>query len=583
MRLHLRGRAARFIARPPARTPIAPTLTVSASSDTSISVAWVFNDVQDADQIEIERSTVSGSGFANIATENVGSSPYSDTGRTAATTYYYRARAKINSGALTPYSSYSAEVSATTTGAATPTQPANLTATETSRSNTTVTYTLACDAVSGATSYDWYVGPSTDGGYENADATTPNNVVSATFSVTGVVFTRSSGNNEASPNVRARNASGPGPWKSTPVVVPGNLKAPVLNSAVASGTSVIITYTEDSEADAADEYEIERSDDGTVYAVVATKTAHISAPQFTDTGLASDTYFYRVRGHDTALDAYSSYSAIKSVTVGGAPPTDYDNGMDFSAMNSLADLSGSGFTVTHPNNVLFDDGTLVLAHTGQVSGIRGLMHRYAAEPLVCTDQFAVVTWNLAGMYEFWLEDTIVLSTNWTTVNPNCSSPAPDYKTILFDFQPTSQVGPGRPRVDWKIGKGGNSLAFDGSGFPSPGIAPPNGVVSKSTPIGALSLSDGLPHVYRLHYKWELLNGVTPVETCQSMVDGQVIHSYKDFAATIGTATIKRIRLSVNRNTRAHEEMYVHRLSTYLWRAGNDPGWFSGVSIDDYTD
>lgn len=586
MRLHVRGRLARFHPQKILRSARAPSLSAQTASDTVISVSWVFVDLLDADQIEIERSTTSGSGFAVITTETAnGSGSYSDTGRTAGTAYYYRARGLISSGAYTPYSDYSLEATATTTGSATPAQPANLTATETARNDTTVTYTLACDAVATATSYDWYVGPSTDGGYSNADATTPNNVVSATFSVTGVAFTRSSADNEASPNVRARNASGAGPWKSLAVTVPGNLGAPVLNSATVSGSDIAITYTEDDEADAADEYKVERSDnDGGSYSVVATKTAGTAAPQFTDTGLAADTYLYRVRAHDVDLDAYSSYSAVKSATVGGAPPTGYFMGQDFTQMNSLADLA-AGFSVMNPENIIFDDGSYVLSHTQQPSGYRGLLYRFldlADRPgkIICQDHSLsvnVAIGGTGGFDELWWEGRVVFSSNWTTDN-DCATIAPDYKFVLVYPLPVMN---GAQRWDFRIGHDVRNMFAAGHGFPGPTVGPQS-AYDKSVPVDAQTLWDGLPHVYRGYCK-QFDESVPVRHKCivQFMTDGQVTHSIKDYGNNNWDGRkIKRIRLGANRNLAAPEEMYVHWLEFYVYTS--NPGWFDGVSITDYT-
>jgi hypothetical protein len=598
MRLYLRSAKARFHPQKILRTALPPTITATADSDTSITVAWTFNDVSNADQIEIERSLSSGTGFAVVATETAnGSGSKQFTSLTAGTTYYFRARGLISSGAYTPYSEYGNEDSATTTGAATPDQPTNFTATETARDDTTVTYTLACTAVSGATSYDWYVGPSTDSGYSNADATTPNNVVGATFSQPNIPFTRSSADNEASPNVRARNASGPGPWATISggpgVVVPGNLGAPVFNSAIVSGTSVIITYTEDDEADAADQYKIERSDnDGSSYSVIATKAAGTAAPQYTDTGLASDDYLYRVRAHDTDLDAYSNYSAIKSATVGGAPPEGYFVGKDFTTMTSLADLnvgvSNGSFSVSNAQNILFDDGSFVCAHTGQASGHVGLIYRFldiADRPghAVCADHSLTTVCQFGGtggFLEVWIESTIRFSSNWTTANDACPTFNPDYKTILTFPLPSVS---GNQRSDFRIGNALNKILCYGMGGTSLSTGVPKNVYTTSVPVNATTLWDEQPHVCRVHLKLEQDAGQSNQweDVVQCMIDGQVTQSFRGRSnQNLGTSRYKRCSLGANRNMAAPEEMYVWWHSFYVYTS--DPGWFTGVAITDYT-
>lgn len=74
-----------------------PTLTVSLSSGTDVKLSW--SSVSGADGYWIERSTKPDSGWDDIA-KTVSGTSYTDSGRTAGETYYYRVRAYQKSGFL---------------------------------------------------------------------------------------------------------------------------------------------------------------------------------------------------------------------------------------------------------------------------------------------------------------------------------------------------------------------------------------------------------------------------------------------------------------------------------------------------
>ncbi len=90
--------------------PTAPTsLSLSVQSPTAINLSWTDNSSNELG-FKIERKTGSGGSYAQIGTTSTNVSTYSDTGLTAATTYYYRVRAYNNSGD----SNYLTEAFATT-------------------------------------------------------------------------------------------------------------------------------------------------------------------------------------------------------------------------------------------------------------------------------------------------------------------------------------------------------------------------------------------------------------------------------------------------------------------------------------
>lgn len=96
--------------------PSAPSgLTATAISQTQINLAWTDN-ANNEDGYKIERSADGSTGWTQIGTASVNATSYSDTGLSAATTYYYRVRAYNTGG----NSSYTSTANATTQSARTP-------------------------------------------------------------------------------------------------------------------------------------------------------------------------------------------------------------------------------------------------------------------------------------------------------------------------------------------------------------------------------------------------------------------------------------------------------------------------------
>ena len=132
--------------------PTAPTNpAAAATSTTQINVTWTAStDNVGVIGYRIERCTgASCTTFAQIATP--ASSPFADSGLTAATTYRYRIRAADAAGNL---SAYSGIVNATTVTPDTqvPTAPTGLTATVVSSTQVSVGWTASTDNV-GVTGY----------------------------------------------------------------------------------------------------------------------------------------------------------------------------------------------------------------------------------------------------------------------------------------------------------------------------------------------------------------------------------------------------------------------------------------------
>lgn len=119
----------------PETPPAAPTLlSATAASNTQINLAWTDN-ASNEDGFEIERSANGTDGWALIDTTSANVTSRTNTGLTAATTYYYRVRAFNAVG----NSAYSNIASATTM--AIPTAPTLLTATAMSASSIALAWT----------------------------------------------------------------------------------------------------------------------------------------------------------------------------------------------------------------------------------------------------------------------------------------------------------------------------------------------------------------------------------------------------------------------------------------------------------
>ncbi|HEV7783540.1 MAG TPA: polysaccharide lyase family 7 protein [Chitinophagaceae bacterium] len=105
--------------------PAAPSgLSATATGTTSINLTWVDNST-DETGFKLERKTGSGGTYAEIAGSiAANTTTFNNTGLTASTTYFYRIRSYNASG----NSTYSSEVSATTSSTPPPAAPSGLTA-----------------------------------------------------------------------------------------------------------------------------------------------------------------------------------------------------------------------------------------------------------------------------------------------------------------------------------------------------------------------------------------------------------------------------------------------------------------------
>lgn len=564
-----------------------PELTLTVTGPAGINVAWTFaGNTVEGTVVEIERATAEAGPFSNINDSDVDDGEYDDSGLTAATQYFYRARSRAPGGQVSEYSTVE---NATTSAAAVPVAPATATVAETSRTALTVTYDFSWAAVSGATSYDYWIEASTDGGFSNGSSLAPIANIPGT-SVSGLVVDRQAINDETVFVVAARNASGQGATKRKAEVVPGNLRAPVLNSVIASGTSGVFRYTEDPEADTADQYEVQV--DGVT---VSLETPGASQPQHSEPNLSVGSHTGRVRAVDTdVVDRVSLWSVEKPFSIGGSAPAGYDAGQDFRTLTGTVGGAPSnlnpGFSIINAANILYDDGTYVLQHTGQASGYNGLLYRFQEKSpatgfnlaQICNDQSLTTKLFHPFTLDLYVEAEIVFSSNWDLVNPLCTSPSPDYKTILAYPKPNTPSGEPQ-RADYHVGNANSKISLHGLGGNNLSCCIPKNVWTTGQPTSALSVRDGLPHTYRVHFKLEQVNGIW-TDVMQSSVDGVLQHSMRGLVGyDIGTRMYREIKLGANRNLGAYEEMYVHWLQFYAWTSGN-PQWeeFETAEIEDYT-
>jgi len=290
--------------------PTAPTgLTATAASSVQINLVWTAStDNVAVAGYRVERCQgATCTTFAQVATPTA--TNFSDTGRTAATTYRYRVRATDGAGNL---GAFSAMVAATTQAAdaTPPTAPSSLTATAVSASQINLSWTASTDNVGVA-------------GYRverclGVNCTTFAQVAAPTatsFSDAGLTAATTYGyrvrSTDAAGNLGAyspiASATTTQSADTTPPTAPSGLTATVVNA-----TQVNLNWTASTDNVGATGYRVERCQGAncTAFAQVAAPTG----TSFGDTGLAAATYSYRVRATDAAGNL-SGYSTTVSATV----------------------------------------------------------------------------------------------------------------------------------------------------------------------------------------------------------------------------------------------------------------------------
>src|SRR5439155_203397 len=278
-----------------ATTPTVPNapsnLTATAVSSTQINLAWTDNST-DENGFKIERST-DGITFSQIATVAANVTAYSNTGRSAPTTYYYRVRAYNTNG----NSSYSNTASATTPSL--PNAPSNLTATAVSSTQINLAWTDNSTDENGFKIYR-----STDGISFSLIATLGPNVT--TYSNTGrlpattknYLYRTNNTNGNSSYSNTASATTSPLPN------APSNLTATAVSS-----TQINLGWTDNSTDE--NGFKIYRSTDGISFSLIATLGPNVTT--YSNTGrLPATTYYYKVLAYN--VNGSSPYSNTASAT-----------------------------------------------------------------------------------------------------------------------------------------------------------------------------------------------------------------------------------------------------------------------------
>jgi len=233
------------------------------------------------------------------------------------------------------------------------------------------------------------------------------------------------------------------------------------------------------------------------------------------------------------------------------PPSGQQFFGDFSSATSDADLQ-SMVTVATVNNVHAEPGV-------------GMRYDFQPFPTRCGDQSLTSTVSLPkGTKQVWMDFRIRFSSNWTTVNPNCSSPAPDYKTVLTWLGDRKAVT-GHQRFDLKLGQGGGNIHASGPGWPSRDVVP----VAVVQQPGARSLFDGQWHRVEMH---QALVGDNEM-IVQIRIDGQLTHNYRSHTTTgLMNNWLRQVNIGANRNLGATSLMHVWWDDFQVWVGSNDPGF-----------
>jgi alpha-tubulin suppressor-like RCC1 family protein/fibronectin type 3 domain-containing protein len=261
--------SAQVTARPVA-PPVAPTGFTAAPGNTQVSLSWTA--VPGATSYKVQRSTVSGSGYADFAGNTTTGTALVNTGLTNGTTYYYVVTAS-NDGGTSPGSAQAAA-----TPVAPPATPAGLAAVA---GNARVT--LSWTAVPGAASYKLQRSIVSGSGYADFPGNTP---TATTLTDTGLT--------NGTPYfyvVCAVNAGGASPFSAqvsaTPSAVPA---APSGVTATAGNAQVTLSWTAVPDATS---YKVQRSaTSGSGYADFAGNTT--TGTTLVNTGLANGTPYYYV-------------------------------------------------------------------------------------------------------------------------------------------------------------------------------------------------------------------------------------------------------------------------------------------------
>ena len=284
--------------------PSAPTGVTATAGNGQVNISWT--SVSDATSYNIYWSTSTGVTKTSGTKLTGGTSPYTHTGRTNGTTYYYVVTAVNSYGESSESSQVSGIPSTTTTSDTTaPSSPSvSINSGATSSTSTSVTLTLSATDNVGVTAY-----------YASETSTTPSasatgwtSVTSTTSYSASVSFALSSGSATKTVYVWFKDAAGNISASSSDSITLGSApSAPTGVSATAGSSQVSISW---SSVSGATSYNIYWSTTSGVTKTTGTKITGGTSP-YAHTGLTNGTTYYYVV---TAVNSYGESSESSQVS-----------------------------------------------------------------------------------------------------------------------------------------------------------------------------------------------------------------------------------------------------------------------------
>ena len=352
--------------------PAAPSaLTTTPLSTTQIRLNWTDN-ANNESGFQIDRSANGTTGWTQIATVGSNVTTYTNTGLTAATTYFYRVRANNSAGV-----SANTDVVSGTTLIAAPSAPSSLTATALSSTEIRINWT---DNSNNETSFQIDRSANGTTGWTQI-GTVGSNVT--TYTDTGrapstqyFYRVRAANSGGASGNSNVANAT----TLVGPPVAPSGLAATAL-----SGSDIQLNWTDNAGNETG--FQIDRSPNGTTgWTQVGTVASNVTT--FINTGLTTTTtYFYRVR-------AVNGSGASANSNVASATTTNQ-------AFTYLSDLPFVGTPTNGWGPVERDRSN---GEQGATDGVPLKIRGQAYAKGLGVHATSVVTFNLAGGYTTFLSD-----------------------------------------------------------------------------------------------------------------------------------------------------------------------------------